>query len=328
MGRKARALVSTNNFIYMNFADKLVAQIRAKNSVVCVGLDPEVSKLPKFLLEKMRSLHGDTLKAVAEAFLAFNKDIIDSVKDFAVAVKPQIAFYEELGSEGFRVFEETCKYASSVGLIVIADAKRNDIGSTAEAYAHAFLSGTDVFGKKVFPITADALTVNAYLGFDGIKPFVKACDENGKGIFVLVRTSNPSSADLQSRMTVDENMTVAELMGHFVESWGSDSLGDVGYSAVGAVVGATYPKEAEKLRKIMPNSFFLLPGFGAQGATALDTAPAFDQNGLGALVVSARGIIYAYLNGDSKDGENFALVAQEACLKMRDELNAVRLQSR
>ncbi|MFA5792521.1 MAG: orotidine-5'-phosphate decarboxylase [Candidatus Gracilibacteria bacterium] len=310
----------------MNFADKLIAQIRAKNSVVCVGLDPQLSKLPKFLVEKMRAEYGDTLKAGAEAFLAFNKAIIDAVKDFSVAVKPQIAFYEELGFEGVRAFEETCKYASEAGLIVIVDAKRNDIGSTAEAYAHAFLSGTDLFGKKVFPVIADALTVNAYLGLDGIAPFLKACGEVGKGIFVLVRTSNPSSGDLQARVTVDENMTIAELMGHFVESWGGDLAGDAGYSAVGAVVGATYPKEAQKLRSIMPSSFFLLPGFGAQGATADDTAPAFDKDGLGALVVSARGIIYAFAeNGAMPNGENFAEIAREASLKMRDELNVVRL---
>lgn len=276
-----------------HFADQLIAEIKKKNSVVCVGLDPVEEKLPKEILEKHENL--------ADAFIEFDKGILDAVKDHVVAVKPQLAYYEVLGHEGIRAFEESCAYARKLGLLVIADGKRNDIGSTAEAYAKAYL------GRG----TADALTVNGYLGFDGVQPFLTACREHGKGIFILVRTSNPSSGDIQDRSLQDENMRIAELMAHFVESWGDDLVGESGYSSVGAVVGATYPKEVANLRKLMPHAIFLLPGFGAQGATAEDTSSAFDKDGLGALVVSARGIIYA---------ENPELSA----IQMKEELNRVR----
>lgn len=308
----------------MHFAERLCAAMKEKNSAVCVGLDPQAAKLPAFLLKQAEQEHGKTLKALASAYLEFNKGVIDAVKDLVPAVKPQLAFYEELGSEGIWAFEETCKYARKAGLIVIADGKRNDIGSTAEAYAAAFLGGTDVFGEKVFTCEADALTVNGYLGFDGVRPFLKACAEQGKGIFVLVRTSNPSSGDLQERVTAEEKMSIAELMGHFVDSWGSDGVAECGYSFVGAVVGATYPAEAAKLRKIMPTAIFLVPGYGAQGGTAADTKACFDENGLGALVVSARGIIYAYAEGEQKDGKNFGEAARAAAIKMNTELNSVR----
>lgn len=298
----------------MHFADRLTAAIKQKNSVVCVGLDPQLENLPPVLLKKMAGQYGETFEAAAWAYLEFNKGIIDSVADLAVAVKPQLAFYEELGHDGIWAFEETCKYARAAGLIVIADGKRNDIGSTAEAYARAFLGESNLFGKMKAVNTVDALTVNGYLGFDGIRPFLKPCGEQGKGIFVLVRTSNPSSGDLQGRVTVDEQISVAELMAHFVESWGDDGVGECGYGFVGAVVGASFPVEAAKLRKIMPHSLFLVPGYGAQGGTAEDTKPCFDENGLGALVVSARGIIYAES-------------PREAAEKMRDELNKVRFKA-
>ncbi len=295
----------------MHFADRLTEAMKAKNSVVCVGLDPQLAKLPEALVKTAVSEYGETFEAAAHAYLEFNKGIIDEVKDLVVAVKPQLAFYEELGHHGIWAFEETCKYARAAGLIVIADGKRNDIGSTAEAYARAFLEGTDLFGQKKEVVEADALTVNAYLGYDGIKPFLQGCRDMGKGIFVLVRTSNPSSGDLQGRVSVDENMSIAELVGNFVESWGSDDIGECGYSFIGAVVGATFPTEAAKLRKLMPNSIFLVPGYGAQGAEAEDTKPCFDKDGLGALVVSARGIIYAES-------------PREAALKMKEDLNRVR----
>lgn len=308
----------------MHFADRLTAAMKAKNSAVCVGLDPQAAKIPAFLLKEAEAEHGKTLKAMAHAYLEFNKGIIEAVKDLVPAVKPQLAFYEELGHDGIWAFEETCKYAKAAGLLVIADGKRNDIGSTAEAYANAFLGGVTVFGEKVMVNEVDALTVNGYLGFDGIRPFLKACQEEGKGIFVLVRTSNPSSGDLQERITADEKMSIAALMGHFVESWGGDGVGECDYSFVGAVVGATYPAEAAKLRKIMPQTLFLVPGYGAQGGTAADTKPCFDENGFGALVVSARGIIYAYAEGDDKEGRNYAEAARAAAQKMNTELNSVR----
>jgi len=278
----------------MHFADRLAEAVKVKNSVVCVGLDPRLEQIPEEIVKK---------QGAAEAFLEFNKGIIDAVADLVPVVKPQIAFYEALGHEGFRVFEETCKYAQEKGLLVIADAKRNDIGSTAEAYAKAFLSGEVV--------QADALTVNGYLGLDGVRPFVKECEEKEKGIFVLVKTSNPSSGDLQDRVTADENMSVAELMANFVDSWGDDFIGESGYGFVGAVVGATYPAELAKLRKVMKKAWLLVPGYGAQGGGAEDVKDAFDANGMGAIVNSSRGII-------------FAKSPREAVIKMNEELNGVR----
>lgn len=305
----------------MHFSDALIRSIKAKESALCVGLDPQLVKLPKFLVERAVKEHGETMEAAAEAFIAFNKGIIDAVKDLVPSVKPQLAFYEEFGHQGIRAFEETCRYAQQQGLLVIADGKRNDIGSTAEAYARAFFE-PDVFGKHQ-ETSVDALTVNAYLGLDGIKPFLAPCSKD-KGIFVLVRTSNPSSGDLQDRVT-EEGLSMAELMGHFVESWGSDVEGEEGYSSVGAVVGATHPVQAEKLREIMPKNFFLVPGYGAQGGTAADIAPCFNSDGLGALIVNARGIIYAFAEeGGLANGENFAEAARTATLKMKEEVNRVR----
>lgn len=309
----------------MHFADRLAKAVKEKDSVICVGLDPRVEQIPAFLLNKAVANHGKTLTALAEAFVNFNKGIIDGVKDLVVAVKPQIAFYEELGSLGIWAFEETCKYAKEQGLIVIADAKRNDIGSTAEAYARAFLGKTKVFNEEFKVVDADALTINAYLGYDGVKPFMKICHEEGKGIFVLVKTSNPSSGDIQDRVTVEEKMSIAALMGHFVESWGSEDLGECGYSFVGAVVGATYPKEAQLLRKIMPQSIFLVPGYGAQGGKAEDVKPCFNSDGFGAIVNSSRDIIFAYeKNASTKQGEDFAEAAREAVILMNEDLNRVR----
>lgn len=306
----------------MNFSDALVRSIKAKESALCVGLDPQLGKLPKFLVERMVKEYGETMEAAAEAFIAFNKGIIDAVKDLVPSVKPQLAYYEEFGHQGIRAFEETCAYAKQAGLLVIADGKRNDIGSTAEAYARAFFE-PNLFGKPQ-ETSVDALTVNGYLGVDGISPFLKACAKD-KGIFVLVRTSNPSSGDIQDRITADEQMSMAELMGHFVESWGSDFEGEEGYSSVGAVVGATHPVQAERLREILPKNFFLVPGYGTQGGTAADIAACFNKDGLGALIVNARGIIYAFAEeGGLANGENFAEAARNATLKMKEDVNRVR----
>ena len=238
------------------------------------------------------------------------------MKDHAVMVKPQSAFYEALGFHGIWALEQTCHYAQDQGLLVLLDAKRGDIGSTAEAYAQAYLSEDS---------GVDALTVNAYLGADGIMPFLDQCGTHGKGIFVLVKTSNPTSGDLQDRITADEQMSIAELMGHFVETWGFDHTGEHGYHSVGAVVGATYPKQAAKLREIMPSTCFLVPGYGAQGGSAEDVGPCFDENGLGAIVNSSRGIIFAYENIEGpEDGSHYADVAREATIAMQEALNQVR----
>ncbi len=305
----------------MHFSSRLIAAIRQKNSVVCVGLDPQMSKLPAFLVERAVNVHGETRKAAAQAFLDFSKGIIDATAEVAVAVKPQLAFYEELGADGIWAFEEACKYAQTKGLLVIADGKRNDIGSTAEAYARAFFA-PELFGKAQ-ETGVDALTVNPYLGLDGIRPFLTYC-EQGKGLFVLVRTSNPSSGDLQDRVTADEQISVAELMGHFVESWGDDTMGEEGYSDVGAVVGATFPKQAMRLRELMPKQFFLVPGYGAQGGTVEDIAPCFNADGLGALINSSRGILYAFAKDGPGTGENYMDAAREAATTMRDAINGVR----
>jgi orotidine-5'-phosphate decarboxylase len=309
----------------MNFADRLIAAIEKKNSAVCVGLDPRIDRMPTFLVNKMIEKHGQTRKAIAEIFLAFNKGIIDAIKDLVPVVKPQVAFYEQYGADGMWAFEQTCLYAKEQGLLVLVDGKRNDIGSTAEAYAKAYLGSSEFMEEKVNGFYADALTVSAYLGADGIFPFLKYCQSEGKGLFVLVKTSNPSSGDLQSRVTADEEMSISDLMGYFVESWGSDLIGEKGYHSVGAVVGATYPKEAQGLRKIMPNAFFLVPGYGAQGGGAEDVRPCFNSDGLGALVNSSRGIIFAYEKaGGTKGGEDYAEAARDAVIAMNEEINAVR----
>ena len=315
----------------MHFGDRLTAAIKKKNSVVCVGLDPRLDHIPAFIIDKAVAEHDRTFKAAAAAFLEFNKGIIDAVADLVPVVKPQIAFYEQYGAEGIRAFEETCKYAQEKGLLVIADAKRNDIGSTADAYAKAFIGKVDLFGEEMPGLDADALTVNAYLGLDGIKPFLQACEESGAGIFVLVKTSNPSSGDIQDRVTADEQMSIAELMANFVDSWGFDLVGESGYSSVGAVVGATYPKELQKLRKLMPSTPLLVPGYGAQGGGAADVAAAFDKDGTGAVVNSSRGIIFAYEKTNSeavgpslKKGENYAEAARDAVIAMNEDLNGVR----
>jgi orotidine-5'-phosphate decarboxylase len=312
-------------WINMNFADKLIAAIQEKNSVVCVGLDPRLDQIPACIVDNALSEYDRTPKAAAEAFIEFNKGIIDAVCDLVPIVKPQIAFYEQYGHEGYRAYEETCAYARAKGLLVLADAKRNDIGSTAAAYAGAFLGEVDLFGGMASAMDVDALTINSYLGLDGVKPFVEACHEFDKGLFALVKTSNPSSGDIQDRVTADEEISIAELMAHFVESWGSDLIGEKGYSSIGAVVGATYPDEAKKLRKIMPQVFFLVPGYGAQGGGAEDVKPCFNEDGLGAIVNSSRGIIFAYekIEGPA-DGSHYAEAAASAVREMNEAINLVR----
>ncbi|MFC1655530.1 orotidine-5'-phosphate decarboxylase [Patescibacteria group bacterium] len=306
-----------------NFADRLIEQIQAKKSAVCVGLDPRLSKIPSFIQEAaLKENPKNKLKAAAEAIIEFNKGIIDAVHDLVPCVKPQVAFYELFGEEGMRAYRETIAYAKAKGLLVIADVKRNDIGSTAEAYAQAFLGETDVFGESMSVFDADAVTITPYLGWDGIKPFLEACRKDGKGVFILVKTSNPSSADLQDLQMEDKN-SVYEIIGNFVESWGSDEIGEKGYSSVGAVVGATYPDQAGKLRKIMPTSIFLVPGYGAQGGGAEDVKPCFNEDGLGAVVNSSRGIIFAYEKSDEYDEGDYGKAARAAVVEMNEDLGAV-----
>jgi len=277
----------------MHFADSLIAATKQK-SPVCVGLDPDLKKLPEGVTKDPAGV------------LTFCKGIIDAVKDIACCVKPQMAYFEVLGWEGMRVFWDVCAYAKLQNLLVIADGKRNDIGSTCEAYADAYLHA----GSPI-----DALTVSPYLGSDGIKPFIARCVQNEKGIFVLVKTSNESSGELQDLTIGDE--AVHEHMAQLVAGWGADCLGaESHYSCVGAVVGATYPEELKYLRSLMPNTPILIPGYGAQGGTAADIAHGF-VNGIGAIVNSARGIIFASKGKDWKEA------AQKAAQDMKSELKSV-----
>ena len=309
-----------------NFADKLIEAVKKKGNPICVGLDPRLDQIPKKIVE--RALAGGEKSptvAAAAAILDFNKGIIDAVADLVPVVKPQIAFYEIFGADGVRAFEETIKYAKSKGLITIADAKRNDIGSTAEAYARAFLGEVEIFSGEnevVQPIfDADSITINAYLGWDGVKPFVEECSKYGKGFFVLVKTSNKSSGDLQD-LEMKDGRTVYEILGHLIDSWGSDEIGESGYSFVGAVVGATYPGQAKKLRAIMPNSIFLVPGYGAQGGSAADVKPCFNKDGFGAIVNNSRGIIFAYKDMEMSE-DAYQDAARKAVLKMKKDLVSV-----
>lgn len=310
-----------------NFADKLIEAVKKKGNPICVGLDPRWEQIPDFIKRKaLRQKDKSPTTIAVDAILEFNKGIIDAVCDIVPVVKPQIAFYEIYGHNGIWCYEETLKYAKSKGLITIADVKRNDIGSTAAAYAQAYLGEMALFEGEdeiVMPIfDADSVTVNPYFGWDGIKSFVDECNKYEKGIFVLVKTSNKSSVDLQD-LEMKDGKAVYEVMGHMVDSWGADEIGENGYSFVGAVVGATYPAQAAKLRKIMPNSIFLVPGYGAQGGAALDVKPCFNKDGLGAIVNNSRGIIFAFENSENFTPEAYAEAARAAVLEMKKDLESV-----
>lgn len=306
-----------------NFADRLLKAIDEKNNPTVAGLDPAFEKLPPHILEKYsisvnNSDTSFTFAAAAEAVLEFNKGIIDAVCHIVPAVKLQVAYYEQLGPAGMECFLETSQYAKEKKLLIIADAKRNDIGTTCEAYSNAFLGKIELFGKKTTLYNADSLTVNGYLGFEGVEPFLNDCKEYGKGIFILVKTSNKGSEEFQSLTTPNgKNYAV---MGTLVSKWGKPLTGNSGYNSVGAVVGATFPEEAEELRKIMPNTIFLVPGYGAQGGAADDTMPCFNSDGTGAIVNSSRGIIFAYMK--NKDGKNYQKYAENEALRMKSELTA------
>lgn len=308
--------------------DRLVEGIRRTNAPICVGLDPQMSFLPDEVTKKAYQEFGQTLEGAAEAIWQFNRAITDAVADLVPAVKPQIAMYEQFGLPGLQAFARTVEYCRSKGLIVIGDVKRGDIGSTSAAYAAAHLGKVTVGENTFSAFDEDICTVNPYLGSDGVMPFVKECAACGKGIFVLVKTSNPSSGEFQDRMVAaDDGRTVPlyELVGRKVDEWASDPalIGESGYSEVGAVVGATYPQMGERLRAIMPKSFILVPGYGAQGGTGKDLVPFFREDGLGAIVNSSRGIIAAYKKAPYADrfgSEGFADAAREAVLDMKKDI--------
>lgn len=311
------------------FIDRLITEIKIKNNPTVVGLDPKLEYVPSFIIENAVNQYGNTLKGASEAILEMNKKLIDAVYDLVPAVKPQLAYYEMYGVEGIRAFDETCKYAKSKGLLVIADGKRNDIGTTAEAYSKAFLgktdlvTGTDGQILQQAAFDEDALTVSPYLGVDGVKPFVDDCKQFNKGIFVLVKTSNKSSGQLQDLVTQD-GRTIYEIMASYVDEWGSEVVGEYGYSSVGAVVGATYPEQAKKLRQIMKRAYILVPGYGAQGGTATDCANSFNEDGLGAIVNASRSVMCAYKSDRWKKDfseKQFAEAARAEVIRMRDDLN-------
>lgn len=297
--------------------DRLIKKIIKTKNPSVAGLDPKLEYVPEYIKNEAFENHGVTLKAAAEAILVFNKALIDALCDIVPAIKPQAAYYEMYGWEGVRVLTETISYAQSKDMFVITDGKRNDIGATMEAYAAAHLGSVAVGNKTFTPFGADALTVNGYLGTDGIAPLLKICKENDKGIFVLAKTSNPSSGELQDKCI--DNTPIYDAMGDMCEKWGDDTIGEYGYSAVGAVVGATYPKQLSELRKRLPHTMFLVPGYGAQGGGAEGLKGAFDENGFGAIVNSSRAIMCAY----KKEGcaeTDFANAARREAIRMREDI--------
>ena len=298
--------------------DRLIEKIIETQNPTVAGLDPKLDYVPASIKNACFEKYGKTLEGAAAALLEFNKRIIDNICDIVPAVKPQAAYYEMYGWQGVKALTETIAYAKAKGMFVITDGKRNDIGTTMEAYATAHLGATDVAGESVEAFGADALTVNGYLGSDGIKPLAGICKERDKGIFVLVKTSNPSSGELQD-MKLENGATVYEQMGRMCESWGSDLMGKYGYSAVGAVVGATYPGQLLEMREKAPHTFFLVPGYGAQGGGAEDAKNAFDKNGLGAIINSSRGIMCAWKKQGLTE-EDFAEAARTEALRMKDDI--------
>lgn len=301
---------------------QLIEKIQKTKAPICVGLDPMLSYIPEHIVKKAFADHGETLKGAAEAVWQFNKEIIDHTYDLIPAVKPQIAMYEQFGIEGLIVYKRTVDYCQDKGLVVIGDVKRGDIGSTSAAYAAGHLGHVMVGSKSLSGFYTEFITVNPYLGTDGVKPFVDVCSKEDRGIFVLVKTSNPSSGEFQDRLI--DGRPLYELVAEKVVEWGSQSM-DGDYSNVGAVVGATYPEMSKILRRLMPKTYFLVPGYGAQGGTAEDLKHCFNEDGLGAIVNSSRGIIAAYKQ--EKYGrfgaEHFGEASRQAVVDMVADINRV-----
>ncbi|MCI8838299.1 MAG: orotidine-5'-phosphate decarboxylase [Hungatella sp.] len=301
---------------------QLIEKIQKTKAPVCVGLDPMLSYIPDHIVKKALEEYGETLEGAAEAVWQFNREIIDHTFDLIPAVKPQIAMYEQFGLEGLAVYKRTVDYCREKGLIVIGDVKRGDIGSTSAAYAAGHLGRVQVGSSSLSGLGADFITVNPYLGTDGVKPFVDVCKKEDKGIFVLVKTSNPSSGEFQDRLI--DGRPLYELVAEKVTEWGQDTM-DGSYSNVGAVVGATYPEMSRILRKLMPNTYFLVPGYGAQGGTAEDLRHCFNDDGLGAVVNSSRGIIAAYRQEKYSGfgAQRFGEASRQAVIDMAEDINRV-----
>ena len=299
--------------------NQLVEKIKQTGAPVVAGLDPMLDYIPKQVQEKAFEEFGETLEGAAEAVWQFNKEIVDKIWDLIPAVKPQIAMYEQFGLPGLAAFKKTVDYCKEKGLIVIGDIKRGDIGSTSAAYAAGHIGRVQVGSRSFAPFDEDFITVNPYLGSDGVNPFLKVCREEKKGMFILVTTSNPSSGEFQDRLI--DGRPLYELVGERVAAWGEEAMGDT-YSYVGAVVGATYPEMGKTLRKIMPKAFILVPGYGAQGGKGKDLVPFFHEDGLGAIVNSSRGIIAAYRQEKYADfgAEQFGAAARAAATDMIQDI--------
>lgn len=301
--------------------DKLIEKIKITGNPTVVGLDPRIDYIPAFIRERAYAKYGKTLKGAAKAMLVYNKMIIDEIYDLVPAVKPQIAMYERYGISGLKCYVKTIEYAKKRGLVVIGDIKRSDIASTAEAYSDGHIGRADVEGIGYEVFKEDFITLNPYLGSDSITPFLKDCKEYEKGLFVLAKTSNPNSGEIQDLLV--DGVPLYEKVGSLISKWGEELIGANGFSEVGAVVGATHPEQAKKLREIMPHTFFLVPGYGAQGGKAEDLAVCFNNDGLGAIVNSSRGIIAAYMKepyrGSFSD-EQFAKASRQAVVDMKNDL--------
>ncbi len=303
---------------------KLIEEITKKNAPVVVGLDPMLGYVPKQIQKAAFEEFGETLEGAAEAIWQFNKGIVDATYDLIPAVKPQIAMYEQFGVPGMAAFQKTVAYCKEKGLIVIGDVKRGDIGSTSAAYAVGHLGKVIVGSKEYAAFDEDFATVNPYLGSDGVKPFLEVCKEQDKGIFVLIKTSNPSSGEFQDQKV--DGVPLYELVGRKVAEWGEECM-DGDYSNVGCVIGATYPEMGKLLRKQLPETYILVPGYGAQGGTAKDLAMYFNKDGLGAIVNSSRGIIAAWKKEEyTKFGEgNYAEASRQAVIDMIEDINGARM---
>ncbi len=302
--------------------NKLVRNIKKTQAPVVVGLDPMMSYIPEHIVQKAFAQYGETLEGAAEAIWQFNKGIVDATYDLIPAVKPQIAMYEQFGIPGLIAFQKTVQYCKEKDLVVIGDVKRGDIGSTSAAYATAHLGKVQVGSQSLTAFDEDFATVNPYLGSDGVKPFIEVCRQENKGIFVLVKTSNPSSGEFQDKVV--DGKPLYEWVGKMVDEWSREHMGEE-YSYVGAVVGATYPEMGKVLREIMPKSYILVPGYGAQGGSAEGLKPYFNKDGLGAIVNSSRGIICAYKQEKYAKfgGENYADASRQAVLDMIEDINSV-----
>ena len=302
--------------------EKLVERIKKLEAPIVVGLDPTLNFVPGFLIDKAINEKGETLEAAADAIFEFNKKIVDAVYDLIPAVKPQIAMYEQFGIPGLMAYKQTVDYCHEKGLLVIGDAKRGDIGSTSTAYAIGHLGKVKIGSTEIAPIDTDFLTINPYMGSDSVVPFVEECKKNDKGLFILVKTSNPSSGEFQDQKVGKK--AVYELVGKKVDEWGAELVKN-GYSDVGAVVGATYPEMGEVLREIMPKAYILVPGYGAQGGTAAELKPFFNKDGLGAIVNSSRGIIAAFKQEKYAEygAEGFAEAARAAVIDMKNDIASI-----